>query len=420
MITNSMEREVRLCNLLKRLAFRWKRILIGAMCVAVLGCGVKYFRDMSHYGQVTGEELSEAELQHAEEMVRKKQMLEDYEAYLKSSWLIQTNPFAIPVLSMEFRVDAGDSVNESADATAMYVYYVTSGLLAQDIADSGWNNMEEQLLQEVMTCSVNVTGSNVFVIEIKGITEELNEQLSGEIYERLQEYKKREEVLSQVELNQLKIVKSTQADYELYANQLEQNTLIESELSAYESAVNGLSDEQKKYISYSISEPVKQGISVPYMIIFGMMGLLVMVIAEVLGYLFNGKLQESRELEENCGVTFLGIVEEKHMDGEIEKVSENLSSCLKMHGVSKETAMLSVGADDKVIQECIRKLRENSSILSDVGNILDDFSKQEKVLRMGQAILVEREGVSDYQDIVREIQLMLKEEVKILGYIYVR
>lgn len=420
MVTNSMEREVKLCNLLKRLVFHWKRILIGALCITVLGCTAKYFRDMSNYEQAANSELSGAELQYVEEMLQRKQEIEDCEAYLENSWLIQMDPFNIPVLSMEFRVDAGDSMEESASATAMYVYYVTSGQLAQDIAESDWNNMTEQLLQEVLTCSVGVTDSNVFVIEIKGITEELNEQLADEICERLQEYKNSDELLSQIELKQLKIVESIRVDYELYANQLDQKTLIQKEFSAYESAVNGLSDKQKKYIGYSIPEQVKPGISVPYVIIFGMMGLLVMVIAEVLWYLFNGKLQESRELEENCGVTFLGIIDGKNMDGEIGKVSENLSSCLKIHGVSKETAVLSAGADDKIIQKCIQKLRENNSILSDVGNILDDFSKQEKVLKMRQAILVEREGVSDYQDIVREIQMMLKEEIKILGYVYVR
>lgn len=419
MTTNSMEREVKLWNLLKRLAFRWKRILIGAVCIAVLGCAAKYLTDINNY-EKTKSDISEMELQQAEEVARRGKELEACEAYLENSWLMQVNPFAIPVLSMEFAVDTGGLTEETANAREMYVYYVTSGQLAQDIVDSGWNGMTEQLLQEVLTCNVSVSNSSIFTIEIEGVTEELNEQLSGRIYEQLQAYQNREELLSQAALKQLGIVESMRTDYNLYTDRLDQKTLIEEEQLAYKSAFSALSDKQKKYLGYPVPEKVKPESFTIYIVVFGVMGLLVMMIIEVLGYLFSAKLQEKEELEENCGLTFLGIIESKSIDDGIEKISENLSGCLKMHGTNAEMALLSVGAADKIIQECIQKLREGNNNLSDMGNILDDFSKQEKVLKIGQAVLVEREGVSDYQDIVREVQQLLKNNIKLLGYVYVR
>lgn len=426
-MSKSMEREVNIWNMLKKVIASWKLILVVALCVGGIGCAAKYVSDMNTYRQtlaIMSEEtllssLSEEEIEELDELKMEGAALLEKEAYVEKSWRINTDAFAVPVLSIEFLIEDSVSIENINGSKSKVIFYFDSGAMAKDIAETEWNDMTESLLQEIISLDIFMSDSNTFMIQICGISQELNHELADIICEQLTIYKNKN---LDVDIVEKQRVEHTKMDYSLYSQQLSVKSNVTKLRTEYDNKFATLSTAEKTYLGCEGEESVvnKPGISIFYFMLFAIVGAMAVVIVKVFFYLISGKIQEESELIKEFDLSKIGQVNLKKEMEDIQKSNEQIAQYKELKEVKGDVSLLVIDKVNSKAYNVAQKLVENDKTLYYTENVVNDIKSLLNLKTIGQVILVVKEDSTNYIEVEEAIKVCKENNIEILGYIYVR
>ncbi len=194
-----------------------------------------------------------------------------------------------------------------------------------------------------------------------------------------------------------------------------------------------------------LPEPPLPRVSVKYILI----GMLLFAFAEVfflfLKYILNSRLRTADNLQEIYNIPLLGQIEFSKKSKPLGFVDERIRQ-LRMRGKRQFTQEEAINlaaiavkmaakrddaktvcltgcdlkAEVRAVCEYIKEILEAEDIRVEIlGNILYDAGNMEKLFEMSNAVLVETAGVTFYEEIVSELEMMGRQNIKVLGCVVV-
>ena len=382
--------------------------------------------------------------------------------YINSSAYLQLDPIGFTSTYLEFRVDqSGEDRNENSFNSYVHSMknYVTYNGLVDDLS-GGDTEMARKLAELV---SVNDGGKDtydsVLVItvmeapETEGMIDKVEKQFVAQGDALAATYPGYSVKLSSK-------YKATYYNNSLSSAQDTQRSGLSSDQSKIDSALKKLNSMQNAYYKMLVNGTEEETIEVVLLkgattkkkstttievpskrstktmiLLGGVAGLLVAVLAFFFGNLLSGRLLFRKDLSEICGIRFSGIVRERKksgIPGMLQKLeypdvedAENpaflylqLREILKASG-KKEAVLL--GSGELSHLTCVEKLvtmgKEDDIIFSSESHFPEDLSAAEHILQTRAVVLVEQMHKAKMISIEKTVHFCRENDIAVLGAI---
>lgn len=463
-----VEREINLIDLFWSILLGWRRIICFGILFAILLCGLKYFLDIRNYRAVQNidveavkEELEEEELKQISDAVKLQERIDNYEKYQEKSAMMQIDPYAKPVLELQYRIQSDYVINYTKDSerdytpelTSMYSNYIYGGEMAQKVIDEVSLPISKEDFVELVSVSgsrAQDTGSLFFTISYAD--EGKLAEIADVVKEMLQE---KSVELQKVGSHELQLINESQSVVVDNALADKKNTISNSLItleSQLKSAKINMSEEQMALFNIEVSEMRGEeleeeeapGIGLIYIILGGMIGAFLVCAWIACGMVFTSKLQSAEEMHTLYGIRLLGEVSVEQKRKFFLPMIDNWLLSLKSRGKKKLTpeqqlnvACMSLAIsckqqnidtiyitgseyenmDSMVLKVLKDRLEDKKIQVKDGENICYNDISMKQGEEIGNILLVEQTGKSVYDEISNEIQLMKDQNVQILGAI---
>lgn len=458
-------REINLADLFWEILLSWRKCICFGILLAIVLSGMKYFMDVRSYHasqniDVEKEKgnLEQEEMEQLSDAVALQGRVDAYEKYQEKSALMQMDPYAKPVLELQFYVRSDYIINYTNDherdytpeLVSMYCNYVNSGEMAEKVIAEAALAVSAEDFRELL--SVSSTGSTVSVSISYAEAGKLAE-ISNVVKTFLKE---KEPELQEVGSHNLEMIDESQSvvvDTEL----AEKKNTIADNVATLENQLknmkNSMSDKQTALFDIEVSEmrgealeeEEEPGFSVLFLILGGMLGVILVCIWIVCRMVIASKLQSSEEISSVYGARLLGKIEisagkKKHflqgidnwilrkknggkkrlsMEQQIEVIAANVAlsckqqelNCIYMTGSEYEKV------DKNVLDKLKQRLSGQGIKVKDGGNMLYDASSLQSGIENGHIILVEQKKVSAYDEVYEELDLLERYGSEVLGVI---
>ena len=353
------EREVSVRELMWKVIFGWRRMLICAVIFAVLVTALQYVRGQKKYNAALKEyqeqlavfeseegEQEQAldmsaftgdELQQINDAKSLQGMLDRSRSYMQNSILMNTNAYKEKVLVLEYYVDSKYTVNYleeneldyTNDVVRAYTNYVQNGELAEQIRNVWGLDYELRYIKELISIEQN---DKSFTIEIIYTDEAQAEDIADVTKEALEEQTTR--IAEQIGAHSLELISdnvTVKADNALANQQQTYQNMINNYRNQLNALKNSMTDEQKKMLGIvAVSEesneeneievvepvePVKPGFNVEYLLLGLMAGIFLAAVWSACEMLFASRLQNAEELSDVYKLRVFGVMPlEKKLD----------------------------------------------------------------------------------------------------------
>lgn len=463
------EREISLSKLFWRIVFGWRCLLICALVLAVLAGGFFYLKDMRSYKSLLNQpganvektyEFTEQELQQLQSIRDLQAVIDKNETYMAESPLMNINPYEENVLLLRFHVDSDYRFNYTEDNSPDYTRsvvdayeeYIGNGELAEKIIQDLELDMEKKYMEELLNFD-SLGDNTVFSIEVAYPSEkelpEIADVVKGEIS------KKSENISEKVGSHTLKLLSenvTVRTDLELAGVQKTNFDALNSyrtQLSALKASMTPeqldklqqekIAEDGEKKEEETVSI-VKPGLRIKYIILGFVLGMFLAAMWICFKILFTSRLQDSEELAELYKFRTFGILPvQKKVSGvdkfivkiknrnkkqmTLEQNLDIISSNIELHCKAENISQIYLtGTEieniDKVLIEPIIKRLEHAGMQVVYGeNICYDAAALRRLVETANVILIEQADVSKYQEIEKEIRIIIQQNVNILGYI---
>lgn len=346
------EREISLGDLLWKLVYGWRLIVVWAIVLAVCIGGLKYVKDvratkaLSQAEVISLEEkeesLSEEEKKALEDARVVKNAIAEKENYQSQSVLMKLNPYEKPVVTLQYYVNADYIMNYTEDIAQDYStelvesyssYVENKGLLSEVCSDLQWE-LEDVYVGELISAGGRVTNngdtSNAtngsgrnFVVYLAGEDEEQLAELSRAVESALESYKSvLEEKIGTHELVLVSSLMGTVVDATLMNTQ----TTLADSITTLQTKLDTMTEEftlvQKQIFEGEEKEeaaeqtevgatPQSVSLSIKYIVLGAFMGIFLSCVWIVLRYILSNKLKGISEFEELYGLRIFGELEDK-------------------------------------------------------------------------------------------------------------
>lgn len=450
------EEYISLKNLLWRLIFAWREVLVLGILFALMLPILKYGDDKTKYEEKklileSSEELTEEEYDAIELYERNGKKLAAAKEYQKYSFYTNSNPYNVYTVKLEFVVT--NIVEGIEENTLYYVDYFNSGKfveekLLQIEMDENKRRDYEIFLKDIMVASCGVTDEKIEKMWIdisfeKGETIDGIELAYSDIVQIAKDYVLEDEgviftgeTTTKVSPTEIRTVKDEISAY-VYNLESESET------------INGqLSERQKTYINNNLSESdVQEDInpveipkfSIKVALLGFIIGIVIAIAIVFVKVLFANKLQELDEIVDMYGLKVLGclcinnksknvidnwLLEKKNKAIEeqvqtIEMITTNIK--IACESMKEKKVYLTGSVDMNLIREMekyheIKKCLLNEGIeLIEGDNILLNAQSYMKMCETSAVIFVEGVDCSLYKDMDGEFIKAHDADVKILG-----
>lgn len=458
-------REINLADLFWEILLSWRKCVCLGILFAIVLSGMKYFMDVRsfHASQNIDVEkeksnLEQEEIEQLSDAVALQRRVDAYEKYQEKSALMRLDPYAKPVLELQFYIQSDYIINYTSDherdytpeLVAMYCNYVNSGEMAQKVIADASLSVSAEDFRELL--SVSSSGSTVSVSISYAESAKLTE-ISNVVKTFLGE---KEPELQEVGSHKLELIDESQSIVVDTALAEKKNTIADNIATLeyqLKNMKNSMSDKQTALFDIEVSEmrgeeleeEEEPGFSVLFVILGGMLGIILVCIWIACKIIFASKLQSSEEIGSVYGMRLLGRIEisvssKKHflqgvdnwilkikncgkkrlsMEQQIEVIAANVVlsckkqelECIYMTGSEYEKV------DKVVLDKLKQKLSGQEIKVKDGGNILYDASSLQSGVENGHIILVEQKNVSVYDELSAELDLLEQYDIEVLGVI---
>lgn len=464
------EREISIREILWKIIFNWRFLLICALICATLVEVFFFQRDLKNYEntkkqQMAGEEIEEYEFTEAEKnniktAIALQQASDENQIYMENSILMNINPYQENVLVLQYYIDSDYKFNYTEDNSpnytdaivASYGEYAQGGELARKLSEAMELNCSQEYVKELISVE-NSEVMEVFRIEVVYSDQEMLQRMAEVIEKEMNN--QTESISKNIGSHSLKLLSkniTVRADVELASKQKSIQDMLNSYLTQLNTLKTTMTENQLKVVNNKEIEAgeeetavkqketilIKPRFSVKYAALGGLAGLFLAILCIAGKLLFTSKIQNSHELAEVYGLRLFGILcrQEKisaidkmflkmkyrHKENMTEKacldmVVSNIELTCKSEGISQIyiTSSIIGAIEENISQRISNKLAEVGIIAIYGERICYDTQALRKMVEIGNAILLEQAEVSMYQEIEKEIRLMTEQKVKILG-----
>jgi len=407
-----------------------------------------------------------------------RRQADERSAYMDASVLMRINPYEEHVVFLQYYVGA-DSELVALDANDAYIAHVNQGTLASAISENDNYEVEPVYLAELISIvkeetgayintksvsdrmAVTVEGSaeeRVFTVKVIGTTKEEAESLAVDVKEALHAYSG--VVAANIGVHQLKLMAEDSvmvADQSLAELQNWNATSIKTISNNLDSMKNEMTGDQITLYTYrttvlaqteSTAAPVAPAekvvsISVKHLVIGVIVGIVLGCAVIAVLYLFAAALRNGEEVKNLYGVKVLGYIDDssfqkKKLFGFVDRAILNvehmgkkkltfaqevgmlcaniLLNCEKKQ--TKEVFLASSAAEhipEAVMQAVVEQCTQRNIKVVTGKDIAYDAATLEKLVKVGYVVFIEKERVSLYDEMYKEILLCKEHDVDIIG-----
>ena len=463
------EREISIKELFWRVIFGWRYLLIGVLGGTILITAFFYLKDMATYNQNkenqqvdTKIEKKAALTEEQKEQIQSAELLQklvdDRIAYVNNSVKMNVNADEENVLVLTWYVDSEYQFNYAEDITkdytgavaAAYEEYVLNGELAQIISKKLELECVDKYLEELVSIQES-SDNTIFSVEVIYPSQDVLYQMAEVIK---QEIEQQTSGISQsigkhsLQLLSENIITRTDAelaDYQqdicneliYYQSQLRslKETMSSEQLEQFEFSIEGESVENNVVQNSKMEKPK---LEIKHIVVGFIAGLFLSIVWVVCKMLFSAKLQGCEELEDIYNVRVLGVIQSPKRIASLDKLFLKLKNrnrkqmsmeatfdmiISNIEFICKKEESNAVYLTGTVIEKVAKEILEKmTSRLEEVGievvygeNICYEAESLRKMTDIGKVVIVEQTGISSYQEIEREIKLIVEQETKIIG-----
>lgn len=462
---NMRGREISLIDLLVEILLHWRSIIAVMVIGGILLGGAGYVRSARAVENQLSAESSQEKLtrEDFEQRLSSEELMavdaayayqKLYEQYSECANCFGKEDFAI----YETRLTYWISAKESEPAFSYNLATVYRNLFLGE--DSSIEELNMLSLGTVM--AVQEENSNVLQIVVRDWDEDGCNQLTADVLAYMQqEYSRLKGVLGKHEVTLLsqktgmaaeESIRNIQKSYLDKLNSLKNTrdallknfTEVQNSFYAYLCDANEEQDASEQ-AENAVTVPAASGLNLKYfllgMVLFGFLE----VFALFLMYVLNDKLRSTDSLQELYGMSQLGRVEitkRKRFLGFVdcwilklryrgtrrfsrEEALELAAVAVKITAAKadiKSLYLIGCNLQEETLEVCrqIKAVLEKEGITADIlNNVLYDAEAMEKLSAVQSVVLVETAGSTMYTEITAEIELLTRQNIKVLGGVVV-
>lgn len=459
-----LEREISIGEIVWSLLFGWRKIVCLALVFGLLFGGFRYVRDIRAYRfaqeseSIPEDQLTSVELEEVNNIRNLQKQLEGDREYLEHSALMQMDPYSVPILELQFGIKSDYVMNYNEDILpdytlmlgSMYHRYVSSGEMRKALREEAGLSVSSEELAELIDAGQS---SNILAVSVKYPDQDKLEDISAALQKLLRQKEKEYQQIGSHQLMLLGESRDAVIDDRIMEKRNEMTARAASISVQINSLKNVLSEQQKSVLEQQVNaekgteiileEPRLNKI---YFILGGCMGIFLAGIWILCSVLFTAKLQHPEEIRRLFQVrllgeikiqkkrrSFLSVIDDRLLlckNRKKKKLSEEQQidiacvntaiSCKK--GGAKELYMTGSEyehLDDAVKRKLKEELKGHGIQVTEGENMYYHARSMEQGMEIGNILLVEQVGLSVYDEISNEIQLLTEQSIHILGAIVV-
>lgn len=442
--------EINITDLIWKIIFSWRTVIIFMLVSALLLCAAKYVNDNRRYHNFLNNPPEDKEELSEEKDMQEAQEMEALANYLDQSVLMSLDPYALKSTVLQYEIDVSGYVADVDDAYAtdvMFAYsdYVSEKGLADKITAEHGLDIDPKYVGELISLNYYIGNStkNTFralfsVHVIESDREELKDLVS--LVEReLTAYSNVINAgIGEHSLREVTQYSTTSIDDEL----IKQQNDLKTKIRLYEESLEEDEEEEpEEKAQYVVAKPV---INVKYIIIGAFMGIILSVLYISMKYIFGGKIKSVRELSESCDLDILGTcpVEREYKKG----VFGSIDKCLyalryrRRPEYKQRLELLAMGIilmcqkaqiqelfmlttlqlndrERESLETIIKYVSGHSIAVSYGENAAYSVENLKKLAESEQVLIVEKLEGTRYDDLENELNLCLQQHSNILGCI---
>ncbi|MCI8494141.1 MAG: hypothetical protein HFI74_00425 [Lachnospiraceae bacterium] len=457
------EREIDLIELFWEVLLGWRQIICIGILFAVLLTGMRYLLDVRSFHasqnvdiEKEKEKLKQDDLEALNRAVNTQVRLDEFEAYRENSPLLQLDPYAKPVLEMQYYVKSDYIINYTKDSkrdytqslSSMYYNYINGGEMAKKVVEDAGLSVSQSEFRELLSVSRE---ENTIVISVGYADAGKLETIAQTLKSALQQKK---EELQEIGPHDLELMNESQNVVVDSALVEKKNTVFNS-INSLTNIINNLkkdmSAQQLRLFQMEMndrrgeSEEIKEPkIRIKYMILGAFVGAFLTCAWIAGSMIFNRKLQSAEEIYSMYKVRLIGEITLSNQKKRFLSVIDKLILSLKNRGKRKLTAdqqikmiatntalsCRSQGIDsiyltgsayekaDKGLLEQLKTELLAQNIKVKIGaSILYDADSLKEGIETGHILFVEQKGISRHEEIFQEFNLVKEQKSDILGVV---
>ncbi len=463
------EREINLGDLFWKILQSWRKVICFGLLFAVLVSGLRYFLSVRSYHasqdtdvEMLREELKAKDLEQLTFAVSMQKRIDDFENYQKKSLIMQIDPYAKPVIELQYYLQSDYIINYAKDSEhdytseliSMYSNYITGGEMAKSVIEQlSLPISQEDFVELVSVVSPRGDDRGTIYFTVSYADDENLQKISDAVKSLLE---KKTSDFQEVGSHKLQLInesKSTVVDTVLADRKNAISNTVTTLRTQLKNIKESLSDEQlalfdmevREMRGEDLEEMEEPGFSIMYMVLGAMLGIFLVCAWAACKMIFAVRLQSSEEMGRLYGVRLLGEIavpgngkkrflsviddfilrlknrrkKKTTTDQQIEVISANVALSCKKHGFDSVfmTGSEYERADKALLDKLKQKLKGCGIKIQDGGNMLYDVPSLNAGMENGHIILVEQLGMSTYDEIYAELNLIKEYQGEVLGVI---
>ncbi|NBH14814.1 hypothetical protein D3Z36_11680 [Lachnospiraceae bacterium] len=467
-IHERVDREINLLEIFWNILLSWRRIVCFGVFFAILISGMRYFLDTRAYRTLQNinieeekEELEDKEIEQLSNSIDLQKRIDEYENYLDKSTLMQIDPYKKPVVEQQYFIQSDYTINYTKDSqrdytpelASMYCNYITGGELGKKvIEEAGLTVSLEDFVELISVGRAPGEDSGSIFLSISYPDTEKLEKISN-VVKTLLEQKSAE--WQQIGSHELKLIEESESIV-VDASLAERKNTIANNITSLNAQLNVLKASMSSQLltlfdlemgqirGEELKENEVPEFSIVYIILGAIIGFLLVCIWIVCKVIFTPKLQSAEEIRSLYRVRLLGVIKvseqkkrflsvidnlifrvrnrgrgEVSIDQQIKVISANVLLSCKQEGI--DSIYITGSEYEKADKMILDKLRKEFSVhnikVKDGGNMSYDAVSLQAGMEIGHILLVEQKGVSLYEEIYNELDLIKEYHSSILGVV---
>ncbi len=432
-------------DMLVHILLRWRSILVGVLLITLLAGGAKYLLDYRSYQKAlnasAGETstLSATQQANVENAYGYHKAYEAAAAYNSTAPLMRIDHTAVPLVTLTFSVKSDHSFNTATQ----YQPILKDAALYKELVEKEAISYDHNLLPDLVSSTVlhrAETGTAapaepvLLCVQVVADSEALCRSIADCLAEKMNGL---EGCVLEDQVYSLAVdanIKALQVASLNTANTLRTNyekakeTLSSQETAALEQRIAGEENDET-------TQPAKPSVSKKFLVLGFVAGGVLMVLIYGLGYVFGGRVKSPEDMQERYGLSLLGTLPaeggktraiDRWIAGLFRKkspLSADQALALTIRQIrlaaTGDTLLLTGSTlteeDGTRLQPLVSALEKEGVALTVAPSPLQDASAMDALSKADGVVLVEKQHISTYGDIYRELELCQRLDTPVYG-----
>lgn len=447
---NTYEREIDLRDLVFHILHKWRSILLCILVFAVLAGGYKIGKGIMQ--QRDSEYIANLQKQYDIQKQEYELVKAGYErdinkfttkiAYEENSILLKINPYkklvatADVFVEMEEETNAIISMVDPADSVLIaYSSAISKGSYLDELSKK--TKIDSQYLKELISVNLDSNG-NMFSVSVMFEDKDGAQEILDRILDNLNAiYPEVADNLGKhkiIVMNKNVFTTADQEFAEYQAERADNLAAMHTNLDETQKALDNLNEPQNPS-NLSMKSVLKSGIK--YSVIGALLGGLLLVFFYVAVYIMSSRLYSTEELKSRFNIKILGVFIQKRkkrvfsvIDSYLDKldgkeyvseasVYERIAANVANYTVKGQTILLTGTAEEETLKCFKDKLKEMlPEVIFEAGMDMNKYPATLTMLsKVDGIILIEKCGVSKYNDIQKVLETVYSLHQKVVGCI---